>query len=46
MVFSDVSKGEDFALQAVMSETYLKQIKEEALQQNITTIRNRVNELG
>jgi len=25
---------------------YLKQIKEEALQQNITTIRNRVNELG
>ncbi|MCL1091119.1 protein translocase subunit SecD [Shewanella profunda] len=46
MVFSDVSRGEDFALQAVMSETYLKQIKEEALQQNITTIRNRVNELG
>lgn len=46
MVFSDVSKGEDFALQAVMSETYLKQVKEEALQQNITTIRNRVNELG
>lgn len=46
MVFSDVSKGEDFALQAVMSEIYLKQIKEEALQQNITTIRNRVNELG
>lgn len=46
MMFSDVSKGEDFALQAVMSETYLKQIKEEALQQNITTIRNRVNELG
>ncbi|WP_037459023.1 protein translocase subunit SecD [Shewanella sp. HN-41] len=46
MVFTDASKGEDFALQAVMSETYLKQIKEEALQQNITTIRNRVNELG
>ncbi len=46
MVFTDVSKGEDFALQAVMSEIYLKQIKEEALQQNITTIRNRVNELG
>ncbi|MEE1981144.1 protein translocase subunit SecD [Shewanella xiamenensis] len=46
MVFTDVSKGEDFALQAMMSETYLKQIKEEALQQNITTIRNRVNELG
>ena len=40
------SRGEDFALQAVMSDVYLKQIKEEALQQNITTIRNRVNELG
>lgn len=46
MVFSDTSRGEDFALQAVMSEAYLKQVKEEALQQNITTIRNRVNELG
>ncbi|MBO6227365.1 MAG: protein translocase subunit SecD, partial [Shewanella sp.] len=42
----DASRGEDFALQAVMSDVYLKQIKEEALQQNITTIRNRVNELG
>ncbi|PTA49787.1 protein translocase subunit SecD [Shewanella morhuae] len=46
MVFSDVSRGENFALQAVMSDTYIKQVKEEALQQNITTIRNRVNELG
>ncbi|QYJ79981.1 protein translocase subunit SecD [Shewanella acanthi] len=46
MVFTDVTAGEDYTLQAVMSETYLKQIKEEALQQNITTIRNRVNELG
>lgn len=46
MVFTDASRGGDFALQAVMSDVYLKQIKEEALQQNITTIRNRVNELG
>lgn len=46
MVFTNASRGEDFTLQAVMSETYLKQVKEEALQQNITTIRNRVNELG
>ncbi|MGL4614495.1 MAG: protein translocase subunit SecD [Shewanella sp.] len=46
MVFTNASRGEDFILQAVMSETYLKQVKEEALQQNITTIRNRVNELG
>ncbi|MBT1446299.1 protein translocase subunit SecD [Shewanella sp. JM162201] len=46
MVFSDISSGENYVLLAVMSEAYLKQIKEEALQQNITTIRNRVNELG
>lgn len=46
MVFTNASRGEDFTLQAVMSETYLKQLKKEALQQNITTIRNRVNELG
>ncbi len=46
MVYSDISSNGNFALLATMSEVYLKQIKEEALQQNITTIRNRVNELG
>ncbi|NKF51045.1 protein translocase subunit SecD [Shewanella sp. WXL01] len=46
MVYSDISSGDNFVLLANMSEIYLKQIKEEALQQNITTIRNRVNELG
>ncbi len=46
MVFNDGSSGDNFALYATMSESYLTQIKEEALQQNITTIRNRVNELG
>ncbi|MCE9678710.1 protein translocase subunit SecD [Shewanella sp. AS1] len=46
MVFSDASSGDNYQLMASMSEIYLKQIKEEALQQNITTLRNRVNELG
>ncbi|WP_418357191.1 MULTISPECIES: protein translocase subunit SecD [Shewanella] len=46
MVYSDASTDSEFILLATMSDVYLKQIKEEALQQNITTIRNRVNELG
>ncbi|QGS59436.1 protein translocase subunit SecD [Shewanella algae] len=46
MVFSDASEGSNFSLMATMSEVYLKQVKEDALSQNITTIRNRVNELG
>lgn len=46
MVFADVTEGENFKLLATMSEPYLQQIKEDALTQNITTIRNRVNELG
>ncbi|GAB1104570.1 MAG: protein translocase subunit SecD [Shewanella algae] len=46
MVFSDASEGSNFALMATMSEVYLKQVKEDAPSQNITTIRNRVNELG
>ncbi|QYK02834.1 protein translocase subunit SecD [Shewanella psychrotolerans] len=46
MVFTDTTSGDDYQLLANMSEVYLKQIKEEALQQNITTLRNRVNELG
>ncbi|GGP59781.1 protein translocase subunit SecD [Shewanella saliphila] len=46
MVYTDASTDSEFVLLATMSDVYLKQIKEEALQQNITTIRNRVNELG
>lgn len=46
MTYTDASTGNEFMLLATMSDAYLKQIKEEALQQNITTIRNRVNELG
>ncbi|GGP81868.1 protein translocase subunit SecD [Shewanella ulleungensis] len=46
MIYTDASTDKEFVLLATMSDVYLKQIKEEALQQNITTIRNRVNELG
>lgn len=46
MVFRDISSGGNYLLLANLSEAYVKQVKEEALQQNITTIRNRVNELG
>lgn len=46
IIFSDNSSDNNFLLQAKLNEIYLKQIREEALQQNITTIRNRVNELG
>ncbi|WP_434931451.1 protein translocase subunit SecD [Shewanella sp. HL-SH5] len=46
MVYSDGSRDGNFFLVADMSDAYIKQVKEEALQQNITTIRNRVNELG
>jgi len=46
MVFTDISSGKNYFLLANLSESYLKQVKEDALQQNITTIRNRVNELG
>ncbi|MBM7454439.1 preprotein translocase subunit SecD [Oceanisphaera litoralis] len=46
LMFSDRDNGETFGLFAVMSEQRLKEVKEYALQQNITIIRNRVNELG
>ncbi len=37
---------EQYALALTLSETYLREIRRFALQQNITTLRNRVNELG
>ncbi|QSX28862.1 protein translocase subunit SecD [Shewanella cyperi] len=46
MLFTEQTGDGNFVLLATMSETYLRQVKEEALNQNITTIRNRVNELG
>ncbi len=42
-----VSEAKDeTALLVVMTDDYLKQIRDEAISQNITIIRNRVNELG
>lgn len=46
LVFTTQDNGDSFGLLAVMSEQRLKEVKEYALQQNITIIRNRVNELG
>ena len=38
--------GEDFGILASLTEAEQKNIRQSALQQNITTLRNRVNELG
>ncbi len=44
--FGNESQGDQFSLSARMTEAKLKETREYALQQNITIIRNRVNELG
>ncbi|GAA4497638.1 protein translocase subunit SecD [Pseudaeromonas paramecii] len=44
--FEQYDAQEQFWLKASMSEAKLKEIREYALEQNITIIRNRVNELG
>ncbi|MBM7072546.1 protein translocase subunit SecD [Shewanella sp. 202IG2-18] len=46
MVFTDVSTDTQPMLLGVMSENFLRQVREDAISQNMTTIRNRVNELG
>ncbi|WP_376690748.1 protein translocase subunit SecD [Wenzhouxiangella sp. EGI_FJ10409] len=38
--------GQTFNLRATIEEEFLQEIQQNALQQNITTLRNRVNELG
>ncbi|MBY5921968.1 protein translocase subunit SecD [Ferrimonas balearica] len=40
------SQPDDLVIMATLSEPYLKEIKEYALNQNINILRNRVNELG
>ncbi|HFD81137.1 MAG TPA: protein translocase subunit SecD [Gammaproteobacteria bacterium] len=42
----EVDKGKDFLLEVSLSEKEIRDIRKLALQQNITTLRNRVNELG
>jgi len=41
-----VEGGEYFALSATVQERQLQELQETALKQNITTLRNRVNEIG
>ncbi len=44
--FSDKEENSEFILQISMTEQKLKSTKEDALQQNLSILRNRVNELG
>ncbi|CAM2965085.1 protein translocase subunit SecD [Moritella viscosa] len=46
LLLTDSESNGQFSLSAKMSESKLAEIKEYALQQNITIIRNRVNQLG
>jgi preprotein translocase subunit SecD len=43
---SELAAGETFGISATVQEAQLLQLQQTALQQNITTLRNRVNELG
>ncbi|PSF05742.1 protein translocase subunit SecD [Marinobacter fuscus] len=45
-LLDESSNGSEFLLTLRLSETEIKNIREYALEQNLTTIRNRVNELG
>ncbi|OZG43717.1 protein translocase subunit SecD [Aeromonas sp. A35_P] len=46
LTFTTEQKGDEFVLLASLSEAKVKEVKKYALEQNITIIRNRVNELG
>lgn len=46
LTFTTEQKGDEFILMAGLSEAKIKEVKKYALEQNITIIRNRVNELG
>ena len=46
LVLKDVDEGKTFVLEASVSKKELREIRKLALEQNITTLRNRVNELG
>ena len=43
---TDAEEGSTFLLRASLNEPAIREIKKGALQQNVTTLRNRVNELG
>ena len=44
--FSRQSSGDSFLMRATLTEDSIDQVKENALQQNLTTLRSRVNEIG
>jgi len=46
LIFTDISTGNDYSLSAVLSPAGLQKIQEYTLGQTMTTLRNRVNELG
>jgi preprotein translocase subunit SecD len=46
LLLTDSQEGESLLLSATLSERARKKSQEDALQQNLTTLRNRVNELG
>ncbi|GAA5315520.1 MAG: protein translocase subunit SecD [Candidatus Pelagadaptatus aseana] len=46
MLRESVDQGEDFIVTLAMSEQAIKDVENYAVSQNITTLRNRVNELG
>ena len=46
LTFTEIQSDRGAALKAVITEEHIKNIKRFALQQNITTLRKRVNELG
>jgi preprotein translocase subunit SecD len=46
LVLKEEDSGNDYYLYAALSETEQREVRKLALQQNITTLRNRVNELG
>jgi len=43
---SDASRGEDLRLRATITPEAARRVQEQALKQNITTLHNRINELG
>ncbi|WP_226610517.1 protein translocase subunit SecD [Marinobacter nauticus] len=45
-LLDETTEGEEFLLTLTLSEAEVRKIQEYALEQNLTTIRNRVNELG
>jgi preprotein translocase subunit SecD len=46
LLLSETQEGDSLVLRAALNEQARKKSQEDALQQNLTTLRNRVNELG